>query len=118
MEISKISFSMNIYYNPNDIIKETINIEEDVFCRMKDNDCQDLYNGIEQIDDKDIFNKVESIIINSTVEELKQFISISNNSIRFDKYETSELDYEQLAYLVDITFDVKKAINTNKGIFS
>lgn len=118
MEISKISFSMNIYYNPNEIIKETINIEEDVFYRMEENDCQDLYNGIEQIEDKHIFDKVEFIIENSTIEELKPFITTDNNSIRFDEYETSECRYEYLAYLVDITFDVEKIINTNKKIFS
>ena len=118
MKNSKINFSMNIYYNPNDIIKETINMEEDVFCRvfcrMEENDCQDLYNGIEQIEDEHIFNKVEFIIENFTIEELKPFITIDNNSIRFDEYETSECRYEYLAYLVDVTFDVEKAINMDK----
>lgn len=118
MKNSKINFSINIYYNPNDIIKETINIEEDVFCRMEGNDCQDLYNGIEQIEDEHIFDKVEFIIENSTIEELKPFITIDNSSIRFDEYETIECNYEYLAYLVNVTFDIEKAINANKRIFS
>lgn len=112
--MEKIKFSMNVYYNPNEIIKETANIQQDVLNRMEENDCQDLYNGIEQIEDENIFDTIESFIENSTIEELNPFISVDKDSVRFDKYESAECDYEWLAYLVNVTFDVEKILKQIK----
>ena len=108
--MKKIKFSMNVYYTPNEIINGITNIKQDTINRMEENDCQDLYNGIEQIEDENIFDTVESFIENSTMEELCQFISVDKDSIRFDKYESGECDYNWLAYLVDVTFDIEKIL--------
>lgn len=106
----KIKFSMNVYYSPNTIIKEIANVQRDVLNRMEENDCQDLYNGIEQIEDEDIFSTIESFIEKSTIEELAPFVLADKDSIRFDKYETSECDYNWFAYLVDVIFDIEKVL--------
>ena len=108
--MDKIKFSMNVYYNVNEINKKNTNVQEDVLNRMGENDCQDLYNGIEQIEDEDIYDILGNFIENSTIEQLKQVISVDEDSLRFDKTETYECDYEWLAYLVDVTFDIEKVL--------
>lgn len=108
--MGKIKFSMNVYYDCDEIIKEPTNIKQDVFDRMEINDYHDLYNGIEEIEDEGIFNAIEDFIEKSTIEELKPFISVDEDSIRFDKYESYECDYELLAYLIDVTFDIGKIL--------
>ena len=108
--MGKIKFSMNVYYDADEIIKKPTNITQDVFDRMAVNDCQDLYHGIEEIEDESIFEIVEGFIEKSTIEELKPFISVDEGSIRFDKGESYECDYELLAYLIDITVDIDKML--------
>ena len=112
--MKEIKFSMNVYYDFDEIIKEPINIQENVFNRMAANDCQDLYNGIEEIEDECVFDTIERFIEKLTIEELKQFISVDESSIRFDKCETYECDYECLAYLVDVTLDIEKILIKSK----
>ena len=109
--MEKIKFSMNVYYDADEIIKEHTNITQDVFDRMEVNDCHDLYYGIEAIGDEDIFDTIEGFIDKSTIEELKPFISVDEDSIRFDKSETHECNYELLAYIVDVTLDVGKILS-------
>lgn len=108
--MEKIKFSMNVYYDADEIIKEHTNITQGVFDRMAVNDCYDLYDGIEAIGDEDIFDTIEGFIEKSTIEELKPFISVDEGSIRFDKSETYECDYVYLAYLIDVTLDVEKIL--------
>ena len=108
--MEKVKFSMNVYYDADEIIKEPTNITQDVFDRMAVNDCHDLYDGIEAIGDEDIFDIIERFITKSTIEELEPFISVDENSIRFDKSESYECDYELLAYIVDVTLDVEKIL--------
>ena len=108
--MEKIKFSMNVYYDADEIIKEHTNITQDVFDRMETNDYQDLYNGIEEIEDERVFDTIEGFIEKSTIEELEPFISVDENSIRFDKSESYECDYELLAYIVDVTLDVEKIL--------
>ena len=108
--MEKIKFSMNVYYDADDIINKPTNIQQDVFDRMEVNDYQDLYNGIEEIEDESIFYDIEKFIEKSTIEELKPFISVDENSIRFDKSESYECDYEILAYLIDVTLDIEKML--------
>lgn len=108
--MEKIKFSMNVYYDADEIINKPTNITQDVFDRMATNDCQDLHDGIEEIEDEGIFYTISGFIAKSTVEELKPFISVDEDSIRFDKYESSECDYEYLAYLIDVTFDIEKIL--------
>ena len=108
--MEKIKFSMNVYYDADEIIKEHTNITQDVFDRMAVNDCHDLYDGIEVIGDEDIFDTIEGFIDKSTIEELKPFISVDEGSIRFDKSETYECNYELLAYIVDVRLDVGKIL--------
>lgn len=108
--MEKLNFSMNVYYDVDEVINKPMNITQDVFDRMATNDCQDLYNGIEEIEDESIFEIVEGFIEKSTIEELKPFISVDEGSIRFDKCESYECDYELLAYLIDITVDIDKML--------
>jgi len=115
--MKKIKFSMNVYYDFDEIINKRRNITQDVFDRMAVNDCCDLYNGIEAIGDEDIFDTIEGFIDKSTIEELKPFILVDESSIRFDKSETCECDYVYLAYLIDVTLDVEKILMAIKEWF-
>ena len=108
--MEKIKISMNVYYDPNEIINKFTDIKQDVFDRMEVNDCHDLYDGIEAISDEDIFDTIESFIERTTIEELKPFISVNEDSIRFDNSESYECDYVSLAYLIDITLDIEKML--------
>ena len=108
--MEKIKFSMNVYYDVDEIINKPTNIQQDVFNRMETNDYQDLYNGIEEIEDESVFDTIEGFIEKSTIEELKPFIAVDEDSIRFDKCETYECNCELLAYLIDVTLDIKKIL--------
>ena len=108
--MEKIKFSMNVYYDVDEIINKPTNIQQDVFDRMETNDYQDLYNGIEEIEDENVFDTIECFIEKSTIEELKPFIVVNEDSIRFDKCETYECDCERLAYLIDVTLDIDKVL--------
>lgn len=112
--MEKIKFSIDVYYDTDEIIKEPTNITQNVFDRMAANDCHDLYDGIEAIGDEDVFDIIEDFIKKSTIEELKLFISVDEGSIRFDKSESYECDYELLAYIVDVTLDVEKILMAMK----
>ena len=108
--MEKIEFSMNVYFKPNNIIKESVTVQERVLDRMEENDCQDLYNSIDRIEDESVYDILGDFIEKSTMEELKPFISVDEDSIRFDEYETSECDHGWLAYLVDVTLDIEKIL--------
>lgn len=103
-----MDFSMNIYFDPEDMFKETPDITKSVFERMEVNDCQDLYDCIEYIDDTEKFERVEDLIAKSTIEELKPFLTVNEESVRYDECESGECDFKTLAYLVDVKFDVDK----------
>ena len=109
-DMKKIKFSMNVYYDADKIIKEHTNITQDVFDRMEVNDYHDIYNGIEEIEDEDVFNTIAAFIEKSTIEELKPFIAVNEDSIRFDKCESYECNYDFLAYLIDVTLDIGKIL--------
>lgn len=105
-----MKFDMNIYYDAKDLIMKKVSITNDVFCRLGENDCADLYNNLDTIEDEDIANTVCKFISNASIEELKEYINVDENSIRYDGEETYYCNRRTLAYLVSVEFDVEKLV--------
>lgn len=109
-----MKFDMNIYYDAKDLIMKNVNITNDVFCRLGENDCADLYNHLDAIEDEDIANKVCEFVSNASMEELKEYINVDESSTRYDGEETYYCNRRTLAYLVSVEFDVEKLVDKLK----
>lgn len=109
-----MKIKMNIYYDPNDLIRNKQNITNDVFNRFEENNCQDIYNYLYSIEDEDIEEAAQNFLDNMSIEEIKKYVTVDEDSVQYDDYETSECDYEMFAYLVTIDFDIDKLINKIK----
>lgn len=106
-----MKFNMNIYYDAKDLIMKKVNITNDVFCRLGENDCADLYNNLDTIEDENIANEICKFISNASIEELKEYICVDENSVRYDGEETFCCNRRTLAYLVSVEFDVEKLVD-------
>ena len=113
-----MKFYTNFYCDANDLIRKKINkadIENDIFNRWGEDNFENVYNRLNEIeDDKNIVNKACKFIKNASIEELKEYVTVYENSIRYEKEETSHCDCTTLAYLVDIDIDFIKLIKKIK----
>ena len=110
--MNNISIPMNIYYNPDNMHNFAKDLKATVLARLQENDCQDLYNGIEQIENEKIFDIIEIFIKNTNFDKLSKLITVDETSLKFDKGETLECELNWLAYTVNITLDIKTILNS------
>lgn len=118
-----MKFYTNFYCNANDLIRkkiDKIDIENDIFNRWSEDNFENIYNRLNEIEnDENISNKACKFIKNASIEELKEYVTVYEDSIRYDKEETNHCDCTTLAYLVDINIDLDKLIkkiNENKDL--
>lgn len=92
-------------------LKKNVNIRDDVFNRFIENDCSDLYNNLDKIEDENIANAICKFISNASIEDLKEYIRVDENSTRYDGEETYYCNRRTLAYLVSVEFGVEKLVD-------
>ena len=114
-----MKLTMNIYVL--NAGNKGFNIKDEVFKRFDENDCQDLYDAIEDIDIEDdekyeeVCDKLKSFVEESSLEELEKYIEIDESSLEFDESETHEWGRKDgIAYSVCVDFDIDKILSGDK----
>ena len=109
-----MKFQMNIYFTTEEIIKYVPDIKDAVLERMEQSGKQDLFNSLDIIEDENVSEVVEGFIDKSTIKEIEPYLTVSEDLV-FDKQESEECNFDYLAYLVTVDFDVDKLLRDLRG---
>lgn len=109
-----MKITMNIYVS--NIGNKGFDIKKEVINRFGENDYQDLFNGVFNIEDEDEMWKTEGILTefieHASIKELAELVTVDENSLEIDQYETEEWGYKNgIAYSVAIDFDIDRILN-------